>query len=251
MNAARHPQEAMRSDDWLSAVMGLSAFSLQPPYERVSEAALAAAAGGKPAFFYCKVPVAEAGQVARLTGCGFRVVDTQLTFERGVEAPATSARREVALAGPMEHAAVLDIAGTCFRYSRFHLDPHLPQPVAHAIKRAWAQSYVERRRGEELLVVHDDAGPAGFLAVLLAREAPGPVAVIDLVGVASGRQGRGSGAALVDAFCARWGGRAKLLRVGTQVANTPSVRLYERCGFRLAAASYVLHAHVREGKVLA
>jgi len=33
------------------------------------------------------------------------------------------------------------------------------------------------------------------------------------------------------------------LRVGTQVANIPSTRLYEKAGFRLRASHYVLHAH--------
>ena len=33
------------------------------------------------------------------------------------------------------------------------------------------------------------------------------------------------------------------LRVGTQAANVPSVRLYEPLGFSLASAAYVLHLH--------
>ena len=34
-----------------------------------------------------------------------------------------------------------------------------------------------------------------------------------------------------------------VIAVGTQVANLPSVRLYEKLGFRLAAAQYVFHFH--------
>ena len=35
----------------------------------------------------------------------------------------------------------------------------------------------------------------------------------------------------------------KLLRVGTQLANTGSLRLYEGLGFRQCQAQYVFHYH--------
>ena len=38
---------------------------------------------------------------------------------------------------------------------------------------------------------------------------------------------------------------ADMLRVGTQVANLPSISLYEKCGFHVAETTYVLHAHVQ------
>jgi ribosomal-protein-alanine N-acetyltransferase len=80
--------------------------------------------------------------------------------------------------------------------------------------------------------------------VLLAPDA----AVIDLVGVDTGSQRRGIGAALVDAFVARWRERASRLRVGTQAVNAPSIALYERCGFRRVGITRVLHAHLRDGR---
>jgi dTDP-4-amino-4,6-dideoxy-D-galactose acyltransferase len=64
------------------------------------------------------------------------------------------------------------------------------------------------------------------------------------------RQGRGLGETLTQAFAARWASRAERLRVGTQLANTAALRLYERLGFRVAEASYVLHAHVRDGALM-
>ncbi len=38
------------------------------------------------------------------------------------------------------------------------------------------------------------------------------------------------------------------LVVGTQAANTPSVRLYEGLGFRLTSAQLVLHHHGAGGR---
>jgi hypothetical protein len=52
---------------------------------------------------------------------------------------------------------------------------------------------------------------------------------------------------MTAAFVEHYRGRGALL-VGTQVANIPSVRLYERMGFSLSSSQYVLHLHVEKGQ---
>jgi ribosomal protein S18 acetylase RimI-like enzyme len=175
-----------------------------------------------------------------LTAQGFAVVDVNLTFARRRDAPAASSSGVVVEpAGPEQGEELLDIAGRCFRFSRFHLDPILPNELADRVKREWVQSYVDGNRGVELLAAVDNARPVGFLAVLESRGAR----IIDLVGVSPEAQGRGAGRALVCAFVDRHASTERELRVGTQVANVPSIRLYERLGFSLIAAAYVLHLH--------
>ena len=100
------------------------------------------------------------------------------------------------------------------------------------------------------MVAEWDGVPVGFLAVLAAEVKGCSCRVIDLIGVSNSHQGRGGGRELVDYFRQLYAGKCDLLRVGTQVANIPSARLYERCGFRLAESAYVLHAHVKDGKLL-
>jgi ribosomal protein S18 acetylase RimI-like enzyme len=142
---------------------------------------------------------------------------------------------------PAYYDAVLRIAASSFVYSRFHLDPAIPKETAHKVKRAWVNSYIHKMRGERLLVALLDGKPVGFLAVLATPE---PGRVIDLIGVDRAYQGRGVGRALVSFFIADSADRYPLLRVGTQVANVPSMRLYESLGFRIDETAYVLHAHV-------
>jgi ribosomal protein S18 acetylase RimI-like enzyme len=236
--------ELLTSDDWLARTLGRPAFGLRlplPPAARLG-AALARLPGE--AFCFAKVPDGDSASAAALEGLGFRQVDTQVTLERGANPAPTAPRVEVRRAEGRDRAAVLDIAGSCFRFSRFHQDPRIGLQAAHAVKRAWAANCLDGKRGEEVLVALDETRPAGFLAVLLAPD----VAVIDLIGVAAGSQRRGIGAALVDAFVMRWRGRAVRLRVGTQAANAPSIALYERCGFRRTGATRVLHAHLRDGR---
>lgn len=218
----------LRHDAWLSDVLGFDAYTAATATARLPS-------GERRTLTTCKVPAGDVSAIIAAVDAGFRIVDVNVTLERrgdhgvpaGAAAPAT----------PDQHAALLQVAGSCFRYSRFHLDPMLPRELADRVKREWVRSYVEGRRGIELLA---DNGATGFLAVL---EAADGARVIDLIGVAAESQGRGIGELLVATFVERHGVGGRLLRVGTQVANVPSLRLYEKLGFRVVTSCYVLHRH--------
>jgi ribosomal protein S18 acetylase RimI-like enzyme len=223
---------AIREDVWLAGVLGRPVFAVE------GDAELPPAT--RPVFYYAKVPVEQVALAARLCARGFSPVDVSVTLTRaGATAPTAPGGVSVGPARPEDHQALLDVAGRCFRYSRFHLDPAIPDELAHRVKREWVRSYVEGKRGIELLAAREGGRPVGFLAVLADERAR----VIDLVGVAPEAQGRGVGAALVAAFVDRHGAEAEELRVGTQAANLPSLRLYEKLGFTVAVAAYVLHLH--------
>lgn len=220
-------------DEWLSRALGL-------PVYAVTRASAAAETDG---LAWLRVPVDEVASVHELVEFGYRVVDTSITLaRRGPIAGAHGDAATVAPATPQQHDALVEIAGSCFRYSRFHLDPLIPNDAADRVKREWVRSYVRGQRGLELLAASVGDEAAGFLAVLHAADG---ARVIDLVGVSPSHQGRGVGAALVTAFSARHGDAQRELRVGTQAANAPSLRLYERLGFQTVAAAYVLHRHGR------
>jgi ribosomal protein S18 acetylase RimI-like enzyme len=192
--------------------------------------------------YYTRVDAADTHALHRLCGRGYRVVDVTVMLARHGEGGALSRGTvPVAPLGDGQGEAVLAIAGRCFEYSRFHRDPLIAIANAHRVKREWIRSYVEGRRGIELLVATQSDGPVGFLAVL---EASDGARVIDLVGVAPEAQRRGVGESLVATFVEVHGAGGRELRVGTQVGNIPSLRLYEKLGFRVVSAAYVLHRHV-------
>lgn len=233
----------IQPDAWLASRMARPAFRL----DGVTgiEAADIVAATAAPGFYYGKVDTADVAASRALSAAGFYVADVNITLESTpalVQRRRTPPDRRVEPVTASSSAAVLDIAGSCFRYNRFHRDPAVPRAVADAIKRDWIQSYVDGTRGDCLLVAFDDGRPAGFLAALVANTAAGCVATIDLVGVASDRQQRGIGADLVLAFAAHYASAGRL-RVGTQAANLPSLKLYERLGFEIAQTTYVFHRH--------
>ncbi|MCU1282798.1 MAG: hypothetical protein JWM53_6344 [bacterium] len=201
------------------------------------------------AFYYAKVDCKSAGVVQQLGGAGMFVVDTNVGFELAGPAAvhAASAGVSVGELAPGDGDGVLDIAGSAYRYSRFHLDPLVPDELAHRIKREWCGNYVKKLRGDRLFVAKVEGRPVGFLAALTSESHGQRAAVIDLVGVDKSQQRKGVGAALTQAFIEHYRGSVGSLQVGTQVANVPSMRLYERLGFSISKTQYVLHLHVQDG----
>ena len=90
-----------------------------------------------------------------------------------------------------------------------------------------------------MVVARCDNVPAGFLQLL--RSAADDM-VIDLIAVDAAYRGRGLARAMIGFASAKCNCAGSVV-VGTQVANIPSVRLYETLGFRLTAAQYVFHHH--------
>jgi ribosomal protein S18 acetylase RimI-like enzyme len=246
-------------DIWLTNIFGHDVFKVSLSVESLSERdpkervdTLIDYASGQPVFFYTKISTTCVDQVEAMTSIGFNVVDVNVTFEKkpvDIIQQKTSTVFKIRDCLPAEYEAVLDVAASCFKYSRFHLDPHVPNELANAIKRTWIESYTQKKRGERLLVCLIDGKPVGFLAVLAISTGDQQVCVIDLIGIDSTYCGRGLGKGLINYFVNTYVGECDLFRVGTQAANIPSMRLYEGSGFRVAETSYVLHAHLQKGKL--
>ena len=196
-------------------------------------------------FVTAKLGASQVGEAGLLQDFGFRTIDTALTFEAPASILASAADPRVRFARADDRAAVAELAGSAFVYSRFHLDPAIPRWLAHRVKAAWAENFFVGERGDGMVVAEQVGAVAGFLQLLWSR---GDVLVIDLIAVAP-RSARSGLARAMIAFAAVNGvgdqRRPRGFRVGTQAANTPSVRLYESLGFRLSQAQFVLHHHGR------
>ena len=245
-------------DDWLSSALGYAVYRVmidgQTPPEPDQLAATSAPLLNRyeRAFYFAKVPTTASGWMATLTRIGFMVMDVNVTFAYPVEQPLQVDLNPAITVQPIKpeyHDAVLDIAKSCFVYSRFHLDPHI-SPQADGLKREWIHSYVKKQRGVGLYVALVKGVPAGFLAVIDAQHGTERRIIVDLIGVDKAFQGQGVGTALMAYFVQTFQGECDSLRVGTQVANVPSIRLYERMGFRFVGSIYVMHAHTQDGKVI-
>jgi ribosomal protein S18 acetylase RimI-like enzyme len=241
-------------DSWLAEMFGYDVFAINitdptDVHEYAMQGHLPSHNTNTPeAFYFTKVPTTKVEILGNLQRLDFRVVDTSITFAREPEQYAPQSGVEIVPVHPEHVDNILDIAETSFIYSRFHLDPLISKALANKIKREWIANYASGKRGESLFAALCDGTPMGFLAVIASTTAyEKPCKAIDLIGVGRQFQRRGIGRALVRFFVGRYLNEVDHLRVGTQVANIPSSRLYESCGFQLEESNYVLHRHTLNG----
>ncbi len=221
----------MKADLWLSEILGKPAFHL-------SGTAFTSPDGR--AFVDAKVAVEDTAGLLHLQGLGFAVIDTNVQLLRTEGAmPVGSAKVRAAV--PVDEPAVRALAAEAFVFDRFHRDPAIGHAAASRLKADWAGNYFAGKRGDRMIVAEDETGIYGFLQLL--RGADGAT-VIDLVAVAARARGQGAARAMIAAAANDAG--TGPMRVGTQLANLPSLGLYETLGFRLASAAYVLHLHTGE-----
>lgn len=232
---------SLKPDAWLSGMLGCPAWCVDAA---AGSAALAELQAATPVFAYAKLDAGDIGNLSRLVDAGFRVVDTALTFDGAITAPSSTAVDGARFAVAADREAVAGTAGSAFRFSRFHLDPLVPNAIADAIKSSWAANYFAGKRGDGMIVAERNGRIAGFLQLLWAPA--DRRLVIDLIGVDPAWQGQGIGRDMILHAARHGTGDGRIpatMTVGTQACNTPSVRLYESVGFRLRSAQYVLHYH--------
>lgn len=198
------------------------------------------------AFVYCKLAVADTLKTTTLTALGFQLVDTNITFDKTISSGSdtldssktTGQVYQVRFAKTIDEQGVVEVARNSFEFSRFHLDPHFEKSEANHIKAEWARNYFKGNRGNAMIVACAESQVVGFLQLIFRQSE----LIIDLIAVHPEHQRRGLAKAMID-FASTSCGNFTTLVVGTQVANTPSVRFYETYGFGFKAAQYVFHLH--------
>jgi ribosomal protein S18 acetylase RimI-like enzyme len=191
----------------------------------------------KPVFIDVKVPTNNLVAVKLLEKHGFNLIDTNIVFDKPINVERDLIGHcEVRFAIPNDQQLVAELAGKSFIYSRFHLDKLLSD-VAGKVKSEWANNYFLGKRGDQMVIALVDGVIVGFLQ-LLYRDA----LIIDLIAVEAKHHRKGIASDLIsyaEVNCSRF----DTIRVGTQIANIPSIRFYENLGFRVSGAQYVFHYH--------
>ena len=224
-----------QQDSWLSNQLGRPAFACHPPFAEnlLSQLATLPAA----ALVFTRVPTQDIEAVLLLQQNGFRLVDTTLTFHRTF--PDARCSNRIRNAEPRDAQGSAEIARDSYRYSRFHLDPMIPAPLARDLKASWIGNFFKGERGDKMLVAE---GPSGELAGFVLAFTKEDGVVIDLIAVSPQFQRQGIAADLVQGLASCCPPQT-LVAAGTQAANIGSVRFYESQGFRLASSAYVFHYH--------
>ena len=191
-------------------------------------------------FVYSKVKTNRAVQWQTLERAGFNLIDTNVQFEKKGELISSKARNidiNISFAETNNRNDLVDIARNNFVYSRFHIDPKIDNEVANRIKQNWVNNFFLGQRGHQMIVAFIKSKPVGFLQLIIKNEE----LIIDLIGVDKSAQGKGVASAMIQFSYQNV--RGKIMQVGTQIGNLPSIRLYQKLGFKFSDSNYVFHYH--------
>ena len=230
-------------DLWLSELLGKPVYQLTG--DRLAIDARNMPQGG--ALVWTKLAVDRVDKLLYLQNLGFRVIEANVQFATSSRIDNGAVRIHSSLAVrpavPADEPSVRAVARSSFDFDRFHRDPQIRAEQASRIKEEWAANFFSGKRGSWMLVAEEEERLCGFVQ-LMSRD--NDTVVIDLIAVSSESRGRGVAKAMIGAAMANYLRRDASMYVGTQLANSPSIGLYQQLGFRLVSASYVLHLHVPE-----
>lgn len=138
-----------------------------------------------------------------------------------------------------ENSQIIQIAETCFKFSRFLNDPYLRIEKARAIygditKNAFGKI------GRFFVILKTAERINGFL--LFSMNAPASSATIELVAIDQNYQGRNIGQSLIRAMEHYVGKKGvDTIKVGTQLSNIDALNFYTTMGFRYLECNSIYH----------
>lgn len=250
------------ADSWLAGILQCDVYRLtvdDVPTQQLNNRSfqigdLVEQKPGSSIFIYTKIATEALSVVKWVEQMGFNLIDTNIVFDKPISAASTLGEQTetfrlppsafippgtVRFATPADETQTVAVARENFIYSRFHLDSAIPRQVADTVKAEWVRNYFLGKRGQQMVVAEVEGRIVGFLQLLYG---PDKYLVIDLIAVDK-TQRRKAIASDMIAFAEANCGEFTHIRVGTQIANVPSMRLYEKIGFRVAEAHYVFHYH--------
>jgi len=193
----------------------------------------------KPVFLYSKISSDQIRSIRYLEDLSFNLAETTITFEKKITKRSNHFKEaNIRISVPKDKERIMEIAETSFKYSRFHMDEKIPKIKADRIKAEWSGNFFTGKRGDQMIVALYKGKVAGFMQLLCS----GGTIVIDLVEVEEKYRRKGLEKCMIYFAETAFEG-FNAIRVGTQAANIPSMRIYESIGFRVKKTGYVFHYH--------
>jgi len=232
-------------DQWLSKVIGINTYKLivddnlvnkpkdfQNTFKKIKKDKI---------IVYAKISTDSLNYAHFLEELGFKIIDTSVKLQKNksdITAFFDSNNYLVRFTSLLDREQVISLATNSFRYSRFHIDPSFENAIADKIKGKWVENYYDGRRGDCMVVTELDNQITGFLLLLKNNN---KLLTIDLIAVAKEHHGKKMASNMIT-FAESQLDFLKM-QVSTQIGNNPSIRLYEKLGFRIQDAEYVFHFH--------
>jgi RimJ/RimL family protein N-acetyltransferase len=194
-----------------------------------------------------RVDASDITSIEALQRSGFELIDGIQTFSLRLSerraAPASEDSFELRLFEESDLPQVLDLARTAYTHDRFHIDSAIGQETADRVNETWLRNSCNGEIADSVVIARAGSTVLGYVTCRIDREATRVLGIgcgeIGMVATISQARKAGVASAAthssLDWFESQGIG---VVEVGTQLRNIAAARLYERCGFRLAAVSY-------------
>ncbi|MBU0579594.1 MAG: GNAT family N-acetyltransferase [Candidatus Margulisbacteria bacterium] len=167
-------------------------------------------------------------------------MDTNVSFEKSVSKDLHNTNNCVLrFAEKIDEENTVQLAKNSFVFSRFHLDKEFTSKESATIKGEWVRNFFKGQRGDFMILALVNNQIVGFLQLL---KSPQDTLVIDLIAVDEKQRKKGIAGDMIS-FAEKNIKGIQNIKVGTQIANIPSIRFYQNIGFKFIGANYVFHYH--------
>jgi ribosomal protein S18 acetylase RimI-like enzyme len=193
-----------------------------------------------------RVDAADLSSIEALRRNNFDLIDGIQTFSFRMPLAAAFERGnhsfDLRLFRESDLPQVRELARRAYIHDRFHADSAIDTETADRINETWVVNSCLGHMADAVIIASAGDRVLGYVTCRIDKEATRVLGIgcgeIGMVATASGaRNGGVASAATVAAL--EWFSLQGIsfVEVGTQLRNIAAARLYERCGFRLAAAS--------------
>lgn len=234
----------IKEDEWLSNIIGKPAYVVFPSIEFLNAVHSKGSNENNwlqkihknACFAFCKVIPTDTEVIVGIEEIGFNLIDTNVALENKSPVKEVNSKYTFCFAEKEDKKGTMELAATSFVYSRFHLDHRVSNEIANKVKELWVGNFFAGQRGTHMVLAKDGDRIIGFLQILAQEEQY----IIDLIAVTKDYRKQGIAKNLIQFANANLD-NIKSVIVGTQIANMPSINLYEKLGFRFKSAKYVFH----------
>jgi len=223
------------SDEWLSSIVGKPVYELKTFETNLKPTDLPKGQ----LFIWSKIPVDNIDKLICLQRLGFYIVDTNVLFSLS-DKISHNYKSNLRFANSSDETDLRALARNAFKYNRFIRDPNISSEIASKIKEEWVGNFFLGKRGKWMVVIEDNSKIIGFLQLISKNQ---NTVVIDLIAIDEKSRGKGLAKEMISFAYENCLKKDGTIEVGTQIANTPSIKLYSKLSFHMNSASYVLHMH--------